>query len=264
MLNEQHDIVGINSLIPYEYIVKDKNHIFALSVDTMTKKKYRSLSSFVKMSKTVYKEAKTDGISVVFGFPNDTSYKIFKRMLKWQDIGMLSFYILPITISNIKPVPYVFNTLSWLYSRVVCGNLLSSISEERVEQKKIIKCNNTQFKKQRYNQEYLFITHGNYESRYIISEFESTKVAYLVDCQPLSKKNIESSVSYIYHNHKNEIDIIIYVGNTGYNLVNMIKVPAKYQPKNIYMSALKLDDSIDNDIFDIENWEINLSNFDVI
>ena len=64
-------IVGINSIIPYRYNFFGNEKLFTLSVDTMIKKEYRSLPLFTQMTKAVYKLAQEDGVSLVFGFPND-------------------------------------------------------------------------------------------------------------------------------------------------------------------------------------------------
>ena len=47
--------------------------------------------------------------------------------------------------------------------------------------------------------------------------------------------------------------------------MNIFKVPLKYEPKNIYVAGLILNDKIiDERIWLLENWNLNLSNMDVL
>ena len=58
--------------------------------------------------------------------------------------------------------------------------------------------------------------------------------------------------------------MILYVGKLDFKVKNLIKVPSKYEPKTVHMSGKILDDSVvDNRVFDIKNWNVNLSNYDV-
>ena len=46
----------------------------------------------------------------------------------------------------------------------------------------------------------------------------------------------------------------------------MVKVPTKYKPKTFYFVGNILDNSVlDADVlFNIQNWEVNLSNYDLL
>lgn len=142
---------------------------------------------------------------------------------------------------------------------------ISFFSKNIVENKNIKKVYNDAFIKQRYSSVHNIVQIDNFKCFYKIEDFENTKVAYLIDVQPLSKKNIESSVNYIYKKHKKEIDTIMYIGNISYSPINLIKVPLKYEPKNINFIGLALEENVfDDKIFDLQKWESNLSDFDVI
>ena len=119
-LNDEEQIVGCYSCIPYEYNYFGKKLLFALSVDTMIHEEYRgSPFTLKKLANAVYDEMKNDGVSFVFGFPNDNVYLVRKKILKWKDIGELKYYILPMNIGNIKSKLKFFNFASKLYINVV-------------------------------------------------------------------------------------------------------------------------------------------------
>ena len=206
-----NEIVGINSIIPYEYNFFEVTKIFCLSVDTMVKKEYRSLPKFTKMTKSVYKLAKDDEVSLVFGFPNSVSYKIFKKMLRWRDIGTLDFYILPIRIGKLKKSFKVLNFMS-----LILSNLLNTFVS-KIQQKIIIKYNiekiaNSNFEKQRYNNSHIIENCIDYKYIYKITNEGNAKVAYILDVLPFNKYFLEKSVQSIFSNHKDCLDGIIYIG----------------------------------------------------
>lgn len=263
LMYENEQIVGINSVIPYEYMMNGKKTQIVLSVDTMTKEEFRSLKSFLKMARDVYKMAKEDGIVFVLGFPNDISYKIFKKMLRWQDITKLDFYILPLRVGNIKKSFSFFNMFSLLYSQLV-SKLSYIFKNSTLQEKSIEKCIDEKFLEQRYDSESIQVKEDGFDFVYKLDSFDETPIAYLVDVYPLSKSNLQKSVNFIFNKHYNDIDAILYVGLLDFTPVNMLKVPQKFQPKNVYMSGLVLDETLDFEVFNKDNWNVNLSNFDVV
>ena len=68
----------------------------------------------------------------------------------------------------------------------------------------------------------------------------------------------------VFTEELDNIDIIIYVGNIKFNVKNLIKVPKRYEPKTIHMSGVILNTTnVDDRVFDLNAWEVNLSNYDV-
>ncbi len=236
-----------------------------LFVDVMIKKEFRSLKHFVMMSITLNEICKAENISFLFAYPNDNSYPIFKKVLEYKDIGRLNFFVLPVNIGKLKKELSFLSPLTKLYSSFICSKFLSYFTKDVYEKKDIKKVFDLSFIKQRYSSSHKIIEINDFKFFYKIEDFENTKVAYLIDVQPLSKKNIESSVNYIYKKHKKEIDTIMYIGNISYSPINLIKVPLKYEPKNINFIGLTLEENVfDDKIFDLQKWESNLSDFDVI
>lgn len=231
----------------------------------MIKKEYRSLKHFVMMSLKLNEISISENLSFLFAYPNDNSYPIFKKMLEYKDIARQHFYVLPTKIANLKKLPKFLNIFNGFFCSIISSNLLLTFSKNYINKKDIKKVNDTIFNNQRYNDKHTHKKNEEFEYFYKIENFEGNDVAYLIDVQPLTKKNIEIATKEIYVNHKNDIDIIIYIGYLNFRPLNLIKVPLKYEPKNINFIAVILDNNtIDDRLFHIENWESNLSNFDVI
>ena len=260
-----NEIVGCYSVIPYEYNFFDKKMTFGLSVDTMIDEEFRGNPfNFKKMATTIYDKLKTDGISFVFGFPNKNVYLVRKKILKWVDIDSLDFYILPIRVGQLKKQLKFANCLSRLstYFIVLCSKIFSR-SKDQDPNFKINKIISNHFVKQRYTEDYNVITNEDGYFVYKNHIENDAKIAYLIDVQPLQQKKFENAVNTIYTQEK-DIDAIMYVGKLSFKPRNLIKIPPKFSPKDIQMSGLILDKTkVDESIFDVSNWQVNLSTFDV-
>lgn len=261
-----NQIVGINTLIPYDYIYFGKKVFIALSVDTMTKIEHRALPNFTKMARMVYEEAKNDRVCFILGFPNDISYKIFKKMLKWKDIGRLDFYILPINIGKIKKTLFLLSPLSFIFSKIISLCTLFRKNDIQNIQNNIYKLDDKKFRLQRYSdKEHKIIKSNDCEIIYKLDNHENVDIAYILDVFPLNKNNLEKATTLLINKYNFKIDSIIYIGNINFKPINIFKVPLKFEPKNIYVSGLILDNEIvDDRIWSLENWNLNLSNMDVL
>lgn len=264
LMIEEDKIVGCYSVIPYNYRFFNQEYIFGLSVDTMISEAYRGNPfNLNKMANLVYDGLKADGIPFVFCFPNDNIYLVRKKILKWQDIGQLDFYILPINIGAIKSKLAPLNVLSRMFAGMInmfTGSKSASDSNYNIE-----KVNNKAFREGRYDDSYsVNMTDRDSYFVYKIYDEEGVKTAYIIDAYPLCQSNLANAVKELYSKEKNNIDLIIYVGHLNFKVRNLFKVPEKYRPKNVYMTGRILDDAlVDERVFDIANWNVNLSNYDV-
>lgn len=266
ILFENNNIIGCYSVIPFLYSYHNKKLIFGLSVDTMIKEENRG-NPFVlkKLASNMYDYLKKENIPFVFGFPNDNVYLIRKKILKWRDIGQLKYYILPINLKAVKKRLDIFSPLYKAFILPLINSCVKTSFEKFDDnEKEIFLLKNNDFINSRFDQTYnIKKNEFGYFSYKIYFESE-LKVAYLIDVYPLTKENIESSVKYIYQNYKSEIDIIMYIGILNFKLKNLFEVPKKFEPKSVYMSGMILiEELLDTSIFNIDNWCVNLSNFDV-
>lgn len=267
MIVDDTKIIGCYSTIPIEYSFYDKIFTFALSVDTMISDEYRGNPfNLKKIANLVYETLLQDDIPFVFGFPNDNVYLVRKKILKWIDIGTLDYYILPIRIGKIIKKTSVFNFLFQAFSKFLSIFLPSHTS---LEQKKyeIDKINDHAFIDYRYalfEGDYKIIKDEFGYFSYRIEMYENILTAYLIDTYPMAKDRFDYAVKYIIKNEL-KIDAILFVGKIDFIPMGLFKVPKKFEPKTVYMAGKILDNTkVDERVFDMQHWNVNLSNFDVV
>jgi len=72
----------------------------AQSLDTMTDPKFRRQGIFENLAKGAFNEAKTKGINVIYGFPNEFSYPGFISKLGWNSMPRLQVLFKPFNWRN--------------------------------------------------------------------------------------------------------------------------------------------------------------------
>ena len=99
-----------------------------------------------------------------------------------------------------------------------------------------------------------------------MKEHEGVRTAFIVDVSPKSPRNFVDAVKYLLKHHSKEFDLVLYPGELPFGVTGMIKLPRKVEPKNFNMTANILDkEAVDESvIYDIRNWDTNLSNYDLI
>ena len=81
----------------------------------------------------------------------------------------------------------------------------------------------------------------------------------------MTRNNLEKAVRKIYLNEYKYIDMIIYVGKLHFRPFSLVKLPRFLEPKKFRFTCRVLDDNyFDNSVYDISNWDINLSSFDLL
>ena len=132
----------------------------------------------------------------------------------------------------------------------------------------VYKINNENFNKSRYNdnKDYKFVDVESCKLIYKITgnkKYNDAKIIYIIDVFPLTKGNLEKSVKEL-KKITSGIDLIIYIGKLKATPNNLLKIPDFFFKKQTYVSGAVLDSSqINESVFDISKWNINLSNFDI-
>jgi hypothetical protein len=263
MLHEEN-IVGASSAVPGRYKFFGQEHIFSLSVDTMIDPKYRGGGHFLKMINLVHQGLINDGIPFIFGFPNEHFYAVQKRLLKYEDIGELDYYVLPLNIGSIirklKPLNFMsrgFCKLAARYCRIP-DNSEAGHSIEKVVDK--------QFEQHRYDSSYSRIPLGEgAECVYkIYKEEGGILTLYIIDVIPLMVASLTRAIKQICRTAVKNVDIIIYVGKLPSKPAGLWITPDSKRPQRIRMTGkILIPNVIDDSVFEINNWCVNISNFDV-
>lgn len=270
MLKSDDDIVvGLYTVVPFDYIFNGENQLFCIGVDFMIRKDYRNdFKNVMSICKESMKYAKDNGITCIFAFPNDLSYQLNTRILRMKDVGKLYTYILPYKVGDAKPSLKALNLGSMLFSRLMLG--CSTLDYRKTLSNPIIHRNRNTFDKTRYKwfkpEEYRFYNDKEMSCTWKCADFEGIKAAFLMDVFPMNAKNFNKATREMFKAEKDYVGLFLYVGNLPFTPTSMIKIPLKYAPKNFNFVAQVLDKTkVDADmIFNMDDWDVNLSSYDLL
>jgi hypothetical protein len=260
-------IAGCDSYIPSYYTVDGKRVLFANSVDTIVDKPYRDFFNLHDMVSAVHRYMKDEGVACVYGFPNDQAYPVFVKSKLMKDIGSLATYCLPYRIGGIKRQFEGLNWLSICFVRMYVF-LTFLVSSNKIHhftiEKEADTYNATRYK--RLDGNYTIAYYRGSGFVYKLMELEGIRSAFLIDVFDKSAANFNKAVQYIIKNHHKEFDILLYAGLLPFKFHGLIQLPWKLSPKQFHFTGEILrKDKIDNDLFfNINNWDVNLSNYDLL
>lgn len=258
------EVVGAFNAIPYKYKYFGKEAIFALSVDTMIDPDHRGGNYLMQMGELVYEAMRIDGIPFILGFPNEYYYKHEKRIFGTNDIAELDYYILPLNIGTLVSWARIANPLSRFLAKTWMG--IGRATNQDTLSYPIEKVDDEQCEKHRYDESYKRIQLGanGFCVRKTYNEDVGTRVTYIIDVVPLTPVVFAEAVCKTYESVKTETDMIMYVGKQPFSPPGLFRVPDSKKPQRIRMTGKILIPEVVNDsVFDIKNWNVNISNFDV-
>lgn len=266
LLKDEGRIVAADSCVPFWYLHGEERFIAAFGADTMVAKPYRGFSNVKRLIDKEKNRMRADGVHLRFGFPNDKMFPVVTKGFKSRAVGKLRIYVLPIRIGGIKPRLRWLNPLSRLAALFLCG--LSHLSRGETAYSFNYRKERSSFDPFRYRWfggDYQIVDSDHGRFVYRKKEHEGVATAFLLDVHPVSRCNFEQAVRHIHSKEHRNVDAILYIGHLPFLPVSLLRVPRKFEPKqfNFTASLLKAENFCDS-LFDIRNWEINLSSFDLI
>lgn len=261
------EIVAANTMVPSLYYIGDKKVKAVNSVDTMIAKSHRGLENFYDMAKASFNYSESQGYEIVVGFPNDNSYELFTQLKFMKDVGRLDTFCLPYRIGGIKKGLSLLNPLSMLFCRIwsCCSSLFASSAKTSFKNHKDDESYNlTRY--QRTDGPYGFAEVAGTTCVYRIMKHEGVRTAFIADIYEKSPKSFNKAVRYLLKHESRNFDLILYVGYLPFGNTGLFKIPRKYEPKRFnFTASLFNKDLMDkNEFFNIENWDVNLSNYDLV
>jgi hypothetical protein len=266
-LVDQDEIVGSISRIPGYYWVNGIKLIFTNGVDAMVQKKYRDFFYYYDMVKALDDFAKKEGAVLDYSFPNDLANPLILKAKIAEKIGRLRTYCLPYRIGGVKPTFKAFNLFTVIFSWfwIYLMAIISSAKETTfLIQKDAETFNISRYKRMDAN--YSIVIENKLRFVYKIIYYEGIRTAFLIDVAAKSPRNFNKAIRYIVKNHHSEFDILLYVGYLPFWCSGLVEVPHWFEPKNFNFVTTIFDHSkiTKSDILNIQNWDVNLSNFDLI
>lgn len=262
MLNEEGRIVGAMAIIPFNYHFFAQSAVFGNLVDLMIHKDHRNNILNFKFIYDKLIEAAKPLIHFIYAVPNPNSFLYFMKVLKWEEIGRLNYYLWPVNISKLTQLPRLLNYFSSPLLHLI-QSLLVPI-KSKIVLSPIRKIFSLDYDLYRYSEDYKIIDQGEKKSWYRVYDEKGIKTAYIIDAIPMDNKWLSFTVKEILRREKSVIDLIMYISNSNLEIWNVLKAPLRFQPRPLPLIGKVINpEKIDPRIFDMDNWTFNLSDFDV-
>jgi hypothetical protein len=242
----------------------DEERIFALSVDTMIAPEHRGGGHIVRMAHLMHERLLLEEIPLIFGFPNERFYPIQKRLLRYRDIGELDYYVLPLNIGTVLQKSRWSNILSRNLCRL--ATMVTRVPADLDTKYAIAKITDRKFERHRYDHSYNRIALGKggmcFYKTY--EEKGGIRALYIIDVLPLTAAYLARAVKCVLKATSGTADMITYVGKLPFRPLGLWKVPESRRPQRIHMTGRILNRRlVDDSVFNLNNWRVNLSDFDV-
>ena len=92
-------VAGYYGVVSEYFKVGDNNGVAVVSVDTLTSPAYRRRGLYSKMASSVYHRCESEGVVLVYGFPNQNSAPTFFNRLGWFSFGQTPILSKPLRMS---------------------------------------------------------------------------------------------------------------------------------------------------------------------
>lgn len=111
------------SALPRPIHYAGKTYNGALSVESMTDKRFRGRLLFPRIWMELRPLAESAGIDIFFGFPNKNSRPIFQKGFKWLDVGSPDIFACPLNLKTMlksrnRPLTYFFDLFGQIYRKL--------------------------------------------------------------------------------------------------------------------------------------------------
>jgi hypothetical protein len=107
--------IACYSVLPCFIKYNDKTILCAQAVDAITLPEFRKKGLFAELLKLTSELCKAEGITFIFGFPNQYSYQIMVHKFGWQETERMEYFITPVKILGIQSFLKRFSFTMHLY-----------------------------------------------------------------------------------------------------------------------------------------------------
>jgi hypothetical protein len=258
------EIVGMYTAIPRIYFFLGQETIIAQGCDAFILPEHRKDETFLmQIFEIVAIRIKELNILYHISIPNQTAYPYWKNYVGCKDIANLNYFILPLRAGNVIGKWRFLNVLSVSLFKMLAFLGPSVYHSRHYNEKEIKLKRNAAYFSERFDSEYeIRINSDQSGFVYLNYKEDGVRTAYLIDCFPLSKRNISRALRQIIIETDKQTDVIIFIGKIETYPFYFIKVPKSKEPRLQPFIGYCLNDEYKDLFFDIKNWEISLANFD--
>lgn len=268
LLNDDGEVVGNVSVIPYYYHRGNSKVKIGLGVDVFIREEYRFDPLMLRrMYKRLTQLLIKNGIIAVMAVPNATAYPYWKNVVKWKDVGFISYWAYPVRAGNVLKRLRFLNVFSLAFAYLslgfagVCNAFIRS--KQKVFLYNIV--DDEFFIDSRFHGDYHQVNNGDCVNCYRVVEEEGVQTAYLIYSKQngrLTYRSLLVGVTDVLKNHK--IDLILFVGPLRLFQTLFIRIPRKVEPKRLPLTCDLLTENEQlKDMLNFDNWDFGLLNYDV-
>ena len=268
-LSDDGELAGYNVFSPTFYHGGLK---VVVGGSTFVRQKFRSNEFlFMQMVRALRKQVIADGYDIEVGVPNHNSRRFAEKILGLKYVCDLNYYLLPLRISKClhKKSLRFLDPLSILFCRLhLClQGCFSWVSNSKEKEVKYRMQDDKESIEARFKGPYKHFYQGDVEAYYRIVDEDGINTAYLMDFREQGKRTTKALIkSVLYITQSEHPDAILYVGLLRLGQCVLFKVPKRFVPKVLPFTCCVLDKKKADqykDIWDANNWNFSLMNFDV-
>lgn len=266
LLNDVFEVVGGCTVLPCLYKRKSETFLNGLAVDVFIREEYRVDPLMLRrMYSQLRKLLDIKGVVAVMAVPNATAYPYWVNVVKWKDVGCISYWVLPVRLGNVLHKLKFVNLFSIVYAYIVTGfSSLLALNNARAKEFTYLIHGEDGFIKHRYDGDYKVFQYNKSFYAYRLVEEEGIKTAYLLEATNDGYRSFRVFVQAVKAILKERVDIVLYVGKIGFFQTLFLKVPRKMEPKLLPLTCdLISKDEKYTDIYTMDYWDFGLKNYDV-
>jgi len=265
-------INGGSTIMPFPYLVNKEKSFFGLSVSSFVNKEFRKDAFLLHdLVETLCRYCKENNIVLFYGVPNTNSYSYFNKLLGFETLFNLNYYVIPFRIGSIlklknKRFLNMISEYSFKLYSIIISHLTHPWDSKQPDLNVHLE-NNPEFLGIRFKNGYKSRADNGYSVTYKSVIEDNLKAIYVMDYR---YDGIKSSrgLSYAICNiiKSEDPDIILYVGLIRHFQLNLFRLPEKWHPKKlpvIYKLIESPHDHFYSTISNGNNWDFSLINFDV-
>lgn len=267
LLDENKNVVGGCSVLPCLYNRDNELFLNGLAVDVFILTAYRTDPLMLRRMYSRLKKLLCErNVVAVMAVPNATAYPYWKNVVKWKDVGSIRYWALPIKVGNVLNKCRFLNVLSNIYAHtfVLFSSFFSFFRLESRHFRYRISSDD-KFMRHRYDGEgYTTFSSGELFYAYRVVDEDGVRVAYLLDANRAGIRSFKVCLKAVRDILKKNVDLVLFVGTWGFFQPLFIKIPRRLEPKVLPLTCdLLMTDSSYSDMYQMENWDFGLRNYDV-
>lgn len=264
-------LIGAFSAIPLHYRFFGQSLLFAITADLMIHPDHRGpVSRVQKLGTGLYEALAREGVAFVFCCLRDEVFRLHRAISGWQAIGKVSYYAAPFQLPYLGPASGLARIAVRAWNRRAGHTTPPHDTGYEIE-----KIGDADFTAWRYGffptlyktvaisggATAIFATELYYPIAGIPRRLGT---GILIDVYPLTKTNFDEAVRSI-REQEPCLSILAYQGYLPFQPRDMLRIPPKYerQPWTLGGKVL-IPGQVDERIFNLRNWNINLSNGDLV